>query len=164
MHHDERGWFTEIFREAWDIGVQPVQWNMVFSQPGTLRGVHVHLDHYDYLIVPQGEMVLGLKDLRRASPTYGLSALCTLSEANLESYLIPPGVGHGFYFPVASLHCYAVSAYWNKADEMGCRWDDAGLGLAWPVTTPTLSDQDRAAPSLEALMARLHQHDFPRFW
>lgn len=164
IHHDERGWLTEVFREEWDTGMQPVQWNISYSRPGTLRGFHVHLIHYDYIVVPKGEALMGLKDLRSDSPTYGLSALLTLTEANLEGWMIPPGVGHGLYFAEASLLCYAVSEYWNVEDELSCRWDDAELGLAWPVTKPLLSEHDRTAPPLRELMARVHHHDFPKYW
>jgi dTDP-4-dehydrorhamnose 3,5-epimerase len=48
---------------------------------------------------------------------------------------------------------YAVDHYWNLADELGCRWDDPELGLAWPTTDPLLSPRDAAAPSY-AEMAR----------
>ena len=164
MHHDERGWLTEVFRVEWDTGMRPVQWNVVFSRLGTLRGFHVHLKHYDYLVVLKGEMVLGLKDLRIQSPTFGLSTMVTLSEENLEALMIPPGVGHGFYLPVASIHCYAVSEYWNSDDELGCRWNDPGLGLEWPVTKPLVSDQDQNAPTLEELREILQRHEFPEYW
>lgn len=53
-HHDERGSFTEVFREEWDTGVRPVQWNAVSSEAGVLRGVHVHVRHDDYLILLRG--------------------------------------------------------------------------------------------------------------
>src|SRR6266516_3223257 len=39
MHPDTRGCLTEIFRAEWDTGVSPVQWNVVSSQAGVLRGV-----------------------------------------------------------------------------------------------------------------------------
>jgi dTDP-4-dehydrorhamnose 3,5-epimerase len=41
-HADERGVFTELFRDSWDIGVTPAQWNVVRSQQNVLRGIHAH--------------------------------------------------------------------------------------------------------------------------
>ena len=56
-----------------------MQWNAVWSEAGVLRGVHVHIRHDDYLTVPVGRASVGLRDLRRGSPTEGLSALVELS-------------------------------------------------------------------------------------
>lgn len=53
-HADYRGAFTEIFRFEWDTGVRPIQWNAVESAARTLRGVHVHPRHDDYLILLRG--------------------------------------------------------------------------------------------------------------
>ena len=161
MHRDERGWLTEVFRDEWRTGIHPVQWNMVYSHPGTLRGFHVHLAHYDYLIVPKGRLILGLKDLRSRSPTFQLSVMLDLSAEHPETVTIPPGVGHGFFFPAESILFYSVSEYWNPDDELGCRWDDPGLGLAWPVTSPLLSERDRTAPSLDELMTLVQKHECP---
>lgn len=77
-HGDERGVFTELYRLEWGTGVTPVQWNAVRSEAGVLRGTHVHIRHDDYLTVPYGHAVVGLRDLRRTSPTEGLSALVEL--------------------------------------------------------------------------------------
>ena len=41
------------------------------SLAGTLRGVHVHNPHADYLFVVDGHMVLGIHDIREDSPTRG---------------------------------------------------------------------------------------------
>ncbi len=146
-HADDRGIFTEIFREEWSTGCAAVQWNAVHSVAGVLRGVHVHATHHDYLVVLSGVMVLGLHDIRPSSPTRGCSRLLTLDASAPRAITIPPGVCHGFYFPVASLHVYAVSAYWNPQDELGCQFDCRELELAWPTDTPRLSARDRMAGS-----------------
>jgi dTDP-4-dehydrorhamnose 3,5-epimerase len=159
-HRDERGSFTELYRAEWETGVAPVQWNAVHSIAGTLRGVHVHLRHEDYLTVAQGRLLLGLCDLRRGARRRGV--LLDL-EAGRRAVAIPAGVAHGFYFPEASVHVYAVSRYWDPDDELGCRWDDAALGVPWPSTTVLLSDRDRALPSLPELLDRLHAREPARF-
>ena len=163
-HHDERGCFTEIFREEWKTGIDLVQWNIVSSNPNTLRGFHVHLKHFDYLVLLKGTMLLGLKDLRAKSPTFGRSSIVTLSGDKLEGWMIPPGVGHGFFLPIESIHCYAVSEYWHLDDELCCLWNDPELELEWPVTKPLLSNKDKNAPTFEKLMETLQQHNFPEYW
>ena len=152
---DHRGAFTEVFREEWDVGLRPLQWNVVASQRGVLRGFHVHVRHWDYLIVVAGRATIGLRDLRRRAPTFALATTVELSGATLRALLIPPGVGHGFYFHESSLHVYSVSAYWDLADELGCHWADPALEIAWPCAEAELSPRDASARSFAALMAEL---------
>lgn len=155
MHSDERGIFTELHRLEWDTGVKPIQWNMVKSKENVLRGVHVHIKHWDYLIVSSGHATVGLRDLRHNSITFGLTTLFELDANSLQSIIIPPGVAHGFYFHEVSTHIYAVSEYWNTSDELGCHWADAALEMRFPVVTPSLSTRDAHACSFEDLMRQL---------
>jgi dTDP-4-dehydrorhamnose 3,5-epimerase len=151
-HRDARGSFTEIFRSEWRLP-EPVQWNAVSSEPGTLRGVHVHLVHEDYLTLVHGRMVLGLSDLRPASPTVGRATVLELSRKNSFGVTIPRGVAHGFYFLEPSVHVYAVTHYWDPSDELGCRWDDPALGIPWPASPELLSPRDATAPGFEVMKA-----------
>lgn len=153
-HADERGSFTELFRAEWPTGIAPVQWNAVASRAGVLRGVHVHVRHDDYLIVFQGRAFVGLRDLRRGSPTEGRSALVEMRGDDLAALTIPHGVAHGFLFVEPSLHLYSVSHYWDKADELGCHWADPALAIPWPEAPSSLSGRDATAPPLAEL---LHQ-------
>jgi dTDP-4-dehydrorhamnose 3,5-epimerase len=155
MHRDPRGVFTEIFRQEWDTGVAPIQWNAVSSAAGVLRGVHVHIRHDDYLIVLHGRGSIGLRDLRRGSPTEGVAGLVELRGDALEAITIPHGVAHGFYFDEPSLHIYSVSEYWNPADELGCRWDDPALEIPWSVRSATVSERDASAGSLRDLLDQI---------
>src|SRR5258708_5575660 len=88
-HSDGRGNLTELFREEWGLGLRLVQWNLVRSEANVLRGVHIHRNHVDYLTMTMGEMVLGLHDLRPASPTYGLSVMLRLQAHDLHLAVIP---------------------------------------------------------------------------
>lgn len=155
MHPDDRGIFTELFRESWDVGVSPVQWNVVRSKAGVLRGVHVHPIHDDYLTVVEGWASVGLRDLRRGSKTEGVVSMIELMGDTLNSIVIPHGVAHGFLFREPSIHIYAVSHYWDTADELGCLWSDPDLGFDWPIEPVTVSARDEAAPALSELIADL---------
>ena len=163
-HADERGAFTELFREEWETGVRPVQWNAVASEAGVLRGVHVHVRHGDYLTVVAGSAHVGLCDLRDDSPTADMAAMVELRADAMAAIVIPPGVAHGFLFPEPSLHVYAVTHYWDEEDELGCHWDDPALRLEWPRAPRLVSSRDERAGSLAALRERLapHQPAFSR--
>ena len=155
MNRDSRGSFTEVFRDEWNIGLSPVQWNAVSSEAGTLRGVHLHIRHDDYLTTLRGRACVGLRDLRCGSATEGLSVLVELTEDPLTALLIPHGVAHGFYFPEPSLHLYGVTKYWDVGDELACHWADPELGIPWPGEPTIVSERDATAPSLGQLLDEL---------
>jgi dTDP-4-dehydrorhamnose 3,5-epimerase len=148
---DDRGVFTELFRESWGLPVAPAQWNAVRSGANVLRGVHAHWRHTDYLTVVAGRATIGLHDLREGSATEALATIVDLVGDAPAALVIPAGVAHGFYFHEPSLHVYAVSHEWDPADELGCRWDDPGLGIAWPCVDPHVSERDRRLGSLGEL-------------
>ena len=145
-HHDSRGTVIEIYRQSWELGCPILQTNAVMSQADVLRGVHVHVRHSDHITVISGRMTLGLHDARPWSWTTGCSEQIDLDFAHPTAVVIPPGVGHGFYFSEPSLLIYGVSHYWNPEDEIACRWDAPELGLAWPASSPILSERDAQAP------------------
>jgi dTDP-4-dehydrorhamnose 3,5-epimerase len=150
-HRDSRGNLTEIFRREWQFEIEPVQWNYVNSEANVLRGVHVHHQHIDYLLLCQGCMSLGLCDIRESSPTFGTRFLLELTDQKFQLVVIPTGVAHGFYFPSAASIIYGVSHYWDLKDELGCKWDDPELNLPWPAQTPNLSQRDLHAGTLHEM-------------
>lgn len=161
-HSDHRGTFSEVFRSSWQVGTEPVQWNVVSSGGDVLRGVHVHVRHSDYLAVVAGRATIGLKDLRAGSPTHNATALVPMSSGTFGGLTIPPGVAHGFWFHEPSIHIYAVSHYWDPEDELGCHWADPDLAIPWPQGAVTLSARDEAAQPLSDLLAELEP--FQALW
>ncbi len=154
-HEDSRGCFTEIYRESWLTSFRSIQWSLVVSRARTLRGVHVHKHHHDYLMVLSGTLLLGLHDARPGSASKGISAMLPLTGESKQSVSIPPGVCHGFYFPEPATHIYSVSEYFDPEDELGCRYDCPELNLDWPDATPVLSDRDRSAGSYAEMVGKL---------
>jgi dTDP-4-dehydrorhamnose 3,5-epimerase len=157
-HRDDRGVFTELFREEWNTAAEPIQWNSVRSNAGVLRGVHVHLVHDDYLTMAHGRMTLGLCDLRPGSETYRQALTLDLDSESPRAVAIPHGVAHGFYFEEDSIHVYAVSHYWSLDDELGCRWDDSGLAIPWTHEEAHISQRDADLQSLDQLIEQLSAH------
>ena len=154
-HPDIRGRLTEIFRREWQSGIDPLQWNLLHSHAGVLRGMNVHLKHDDYYVLASGSLTLGLYDLRRSSPTYGMSATMTLSSEALCSVVVPIGVLHGTLYHADSVMLTGRSAYFDPTDDLGCVWSDPALRLDWPPADPILLPRDAGRPSLAGLEAEL---------
>jgi dTDP-4-dehydrorhamnose 3,5-epimerase len=150
---DERGWVGELLRQSWIPEISFVQWNLVQSVAGTLRGMHWHERHHDLIAPVAGAVMVGLADLRSGSPTERETALLELDSERPAAVIIPPGVAHGLYSAEPTTLLYAVSRYWDPEDEFGVAFDDPELGVAWPCTRSEviLSQRDAAMPSLERL-------------
>ena len=143
-HEDARGSLYELYRAEWTPVPPFLQWNVARSVPKVLRGVHVHPRHCDYLHVLTGEMRLGLHDLRPDDPAARTTCVVTLQGADPTVIFVPPGVCHGFFFPVETTYIYGLSTGWSMNEELGCRYDDPALGLDWGVSAPLLSPRDTA--------------------
>ena len=157
MHRDERGHLTELYGTDWQAlaGFEPVQWHILDSRAGALRGMHAHARHDDLKTVVHGSVALGLKDLRRDSPTEGCAALFELTARDYVAVLIPAGVAHGIVARTDSLVLVAVTSSYDGTDEFECAWNDPGLGIDWPAEPTVISERDRHAGSLASLIAAL---------
>lgn len=153
-HPDGRGSFTEVFSVERDTVLEPQQWSVVLSVRGAFRGMHLHRRHDEYVSVVNGQMTVGLHDLRADSPTFGMSASYRLSGLDPASLAFPRGIVHGWLAEEATTHLQAVSetyASYGADDNDGCQWDDPDLNLAWPMVPTVFSDRSRAFGALRAL-------------
>jgi dTDP-4-dehydrorhamnose 3,5-epimerase len=158
---DDRGMLTELFRESWGLEVKPVQWTLTTSGAGVLRGAHVHVRRNDYVITAQGRMDIGLRDIRRGSPTEGLGVLVEQRGGEPTAVSVPRGVIHGFHFHEPSTTIVGFSVDFDPQDDLECNWADPEIGIPWRVDRPdgvVLSDRDRNAPPLSELLAALEPH------
>ena len=160
-HGDERGAFTELFRQAWlpEEARPIVQSNLSRSRAGVVRGLHVHVRQADYWCVLSGRAFVVLADLRPDSPTFRRPENVTFdAEEGHRGLYVPPGVAHGFAALTDVDLLYQVDAYFDGDDEHGVAWDDPELAVPWPIERPILSDRDRRNPSLADAL-----RDGPRF-
>ena len=162
VFRDPRGYFLETFHERKyrEAGIPHsfVQDNQSRSTRGTLRGLHAQLRK------PQGKLIRTLRgeifdvavDIRPGSPTFGKWTAATLRADDFRQMFIPPGFAHGFcvvseFAEVA----YKCTEFYDRADEIGFRWNDPAVAIRWPVRDPLLSERDAALPMLAELRLRV---------
>lgn len=159
---DERGFFMETYqrKDFEENGIRGdfFQDNQSKSTYGVLRGLHFQRNPY-----AQAKIVRCVKglvfdvavDLREDSPTFGKYESVILSEYNKRQVYIPQGFAHGFLVlsDVAEV-CYKVDNDYAPKYEGGVIWDDADVGIKWPVEEPVLSDKDKEWPTLKELRDR----------
>jgi dTDP-4-dehydrorhamnose 3,5-epimerase len=158
---DARGFFMESWNQkAFDAAVGGavtfVQDNHSRSRRGVLRGLHYQLTQ------PQGKLVRVTSgrvfdvavDLRRSSPRLGQWAGVELSDENHRLLWVPPGFAHGFLVLSESADfLYKTTDYYLPSDERAVAWNDARIGIEWPLqelgVPPVLSAKDQVAPDWE---------------
>ncbi|WP_049621948.1 dTDP-4-dehydrorhamnose 3,5-epimerase [Frateuria defendens] len=157
---DSRGFFYESYNQAKyrEAGIDAdfVQTNVSRSAKGVLRGLHYQWPN------PQGKLVSVLEgevydvavDIRHGSPTFGQWVGALLSAENHRHFWIPEGFAHGFCVlsDVATFTYQCTALYDAKADA-GVRWNDADIGIDWPVSDPLLSGKDNRTPFLRDIAA-----------
>ena len=151
---DPRGDLTTVLASE---GPSPslVQWNLVRSRAGVIRGIHVHPTYDEYYVPASGRLFIFLKDARRASPTFGATLNSWMDGEEPVAVTVPAGVAHGIAFPDGGVLLYGLSDAWTGMGEIGCRWDDEALDIDWPVLSPILSPRDANAGSYDEMLQRL---------
>lgn len=154
-HCDDRGSFSEIFRNEWKTAINPVQWSAVRSNKNVLRGMHLHLRHDEYFCLVQGHCIVVLKDIRPDSPTHGHFSIYELFDSDLAALTFPRGIIHGWYFIEKSTHIQAVSESYSdygKDDNWGVFWGAKDLGIPWPKIDPIVSQRSSDFPDEKHLI------------
>jgi dTDP-4-dehydrorhamnose 3,5-epimerase len=159
---DPRGYFLETYHAGryaeGGIAGPFVQDNFSHSVRGALRGLHYQVRH------AQGKLVMALQgrifdvavDIRKGSPTFTQWVGVELSGENKRQLYIPPGFAHGFCVLSDTADVlYKCTDVYSQKDERGIIWNDPALAIAWPVTTPLLSDKDRAYKRLSEMDGEL---------
>jgi dTDP-4-dehydrorhamnose 3,5-epimerase len=164
---DERGFFCETYRAQWQeqLGIAEaerfVQDNHSRSSRGVLRGMHFQLGDGVAKLVrcSRGRILDVAVDLRRGSPTYGQWDAVELDDESMRELFVPVGFAHGFCVlsDVADV-IYKQTAYYDPELERGIAWNDADVGIDWPLSDGELivSERDAAASSLREL-----EHELP---
>ena len=161
VFRDTRGFFFESYSagryaehgiaEVW------VQDNHSSSVQGTLRGLHYQSTpgQAKLVRVTRGRIFDAIVDIRPESPTFGKWHGEEIDAEQHCQLYVPIGFAHGFCVlsDVAEVQ-YKVSSPYDGANECGVRWNDAELGVAWPVAAPILSERAQVSESFADFNAR----------
>jgi dTDP-4-dehydrorhamnose 3,5-epimerase len=161
---DARGFFARTFcSDEFARAGLPVafpQQSLARSQrAGTLRGLHLQLEPHaedKHVRCVRGRIFDAFVDLRPASPTFLLTESVVLDADAGDAIFVPRGCAHGYQtLADATDVLYAMSSIYAPAAARSLAWNDPQLAIAWPLADPILSDADRAAPGLAALLAEI---------
>ena len=155
VFEDDRGYFFESYKtpvfEENELPTTFVQDNEAKSTKGVLRGLHYQLRH------PQGKLVRVVSgsildvavDIRKGSPTFGLSEIVPLTVENRKMLYIPEGFAHGYLVTSdEAIVTYKCTDVYDPNDQFGIIWNDETLGLDWEYDSPLLSEKDLMLPTL----------------
>lgn len=157
IFRDARGFFMETYKQPdfaeHGISERFVQDNCSHSARGVVRGLHYQLNPHaqgKLLTAVQGEIFDVAVDIRRGSPTYGEWVGEVLAAGNGRMLYIPPGFAHGFcVLSESATLIYKCTDTFDPQCERGIIWNDADIGIDWPVKNPILSERDQTLPPLQ---------------
>jgi dTDP-4-dehydrorhamnose 3,5-epimerase len=146
-------WNAELQREL-GLAEGFVQSGVSRQQKGVLRGLHYQWPDPQGVLVGalDGEVYAVAVDIRLGSPGFGRWASATLNSDNSRLLWIPEGFAHGFVVLSETALLSHMSTAADRPAQAACvRWDDADIGIAWPLPAPSLSATDSQAPRLAEL-------------
>lgn len=157
VHPDDRGYFTETFRqdrleEFLGSLLTFVQDNESESTQKVFRGLHYQLPPYaqtKLIRVVSGTILDIALDIRKSSPTFGQHIQIELSAEKQNQLLVPHGFAHGFVVlsPSAKI-CYKVDNYYHPEADRSLNVADPALEINLPVQDWIRSTKDLNAPLL----------------
>ncbi len=152
VFEDPRGFFMETYRysEMEALGIPAfVQGNHSGSVRGTLRGLHYQVRQSQGKLVRcvAGEVFDVAVDIRPGSETFGRWFGAVLSAANRQMMWVPAGLAHGFLtLSEWAEIVYQATDYYAPLWERTLLWNDASVGVQWPLEqygiAPLLSPKD----------------------
>ena len=159
IHGDDRGYFTETFRqdlleEFLGFKVNFCQDNESKSTYGVLRGLHYQTGSHaqaKLVRVVKGKVLDVAVDLRKDSQTFGKHVSVELTEDNKKQLFVPRGFAHGFIvLSDTAIFSYKCDNYYNKDSEQGIIFNDVDLNIDWklPENEFIVSEKDIILPTL----------------
>jgi dTDP-4-dehydrorhamnose 3,5-epimerase len=141
-------------------GIDPcgfVQDSLSRSAHGVLRGLHLRSGRGEAKLVrcSYGAVFDVIVDLRPGSPTYMNWESFELRDVEQMSLYVPAGCAHGFQALTEPADvAYRIDREHDPAEDVTIAYNDAELGIPWPLPVTGISDRDARAPSLASLTSR----------
>ena len=161
---DDRGvffeWFkSSAFEEAVGRPLELQQANCSVSAAGVLRGIHftdTPPGQAKYVTCTRGAFLDVIVDLRIGSPTFGTWDSVLIDDVDRRAVYLPEGLGHAILsLEDGSTVMYLCSIEYPPTLDRDINPLDPDLAIDWPTLARdgtaleyTLSDKDRAAPTL----------------
>jgi dTDP-4-dehydrorhamnose 3,5-epimerase len=163
---DDRGLFTRTFDatifddclDAPGTSASFIQDSQSRSAKGVVRGMHGRSGRGEAKLVrcANGAVHDVLVDIRKGSPTFGRQEAFLLDDNDFRHLYVPPGFLHGFQALTETADvCYRIDRPHDPAEDLGIAYNDADLGIDWPLPVSTVSARDANAGSWSALLRHL---------
>jgi dTDP-4-dehydrorhamnose 3,5-epimerase len=156
---DHRGSFSRLFCEhelSNVIGARHIAQinHSRTASAGAVRGLHFQRPpHAEMKLVRclRGRVFDVAVDLRAGSPTFLQWHAEELTPENAKVVVVPEGCAHGFQaLEAQSELLYLHTAAYAPESESGVRFDDARIGIVWPLPVADLSQRDGYLPVLQS--------------
>ena len=156
---DERGTFSRLYCEnemrAIGHSKRIVQINYSINMvKGTVRGLHFQYSpdtEIKIIRCLKGKIYDVILDIRKGSSTFLKWHAIELSTEAFNMVYIPEGCAHGFQtLKGNSALLYFHTAFYNKHNESGIRYDDPAVAIQWPIPVINVSDRDSKYPLVDS--------------
>ncbi len=162
-HADERGFFSRTFDAdiAREAGLDPngfIQDSSSRSARGVIRGLHLRRGAGEAKLIrcSYGAIFDVIVDLRPGSPTYLGWESFELRDTPAVSLYVPAGCAHGFQALTEPADVsYRIDRAHDPAEDACIAFNDPELAIPWPLPVTIMSERDRNAPPLAAVLTLL---------
>ena len=127
--------------------IRALHFQRVKQQPKLVRCIHGHV--YDVVV-----------DLRKDSPTFKEWIGFDLIGEKRNEILVPAGCAHGYLVLEDSIVSYKCAEKFYGEYDDGIMWNDADIGVAWPlekiggIENLILADKDKNLQTFKQFMER----------
>ena len=147
---DSRGTIWTSYLRSNFKKIVPVEFNhdkFTASKQNVLRGIHYDTKAWKIVSCVQGKIFQVCVDLRKKSPTYMKWQSWQLNGNINKQVLMPPMVANAWLVTSKGGIYHYKWGYKGKypdAQQQGTiAWDDARIGVKWPIKKPKLSKRDK---------------------
>ena len=135
----KEGFLMEVLRDDDGLLRKFGQTTFTVAYADTIKAFHWHKKQDDLWFVASGKAVIVLHDMRRDSPTHGVTQTFAAGVDDYKLILIPEGVAHGYKVvsrePVLLFYHTTESYDAHDPDEERILWDDPSIGFDWDAVS-----------------------------